>query len=295
MNILSYSPPAFCFLFQQIPTLRIWVDLEWSQILGSISVWQSRLSRIHGCSQGLDSTDTLAHPHQFVLRAHVACQCDTGIGRAKEDFSSIEWPHELFSSSSGVNALGWLFGIKPKRLLSRCFSMFPPICPHISSWLTTVGGTCARSIVIITFTIISICGFVLETDRGLYEMILGCVHASILIPVLIPASKSTSAETLQPLTWFSPVSSWIMNLPDSQLAANRGVQIFGSAWRSCVLVCLVLTVSHSKGLQLVGMGVVSMAVVTMICFDHLWSDLGNPDWPVAMTYYSLPDADIMIY
>ena len=69
--------------------------------------------------------------------------------------------------------------------------MFSPICPHISSWLTTVGGTCARSIVIIAFTIISICGFVLETDRGPYEMILGCVHAH-LIPVLIPASKSTS-------------------------------------------------------------------------------------------------------
>ena len=32
----------------------------------------------------------------------------------------------------------------------------------------------ARSIVIITFTVISICGFVLETDRGLYEMKLGC-------------------------------------------------------------------------------------------------------------------------
>ena len=28
INILSFSPRVFCFLFQQIPTLRIWVDLE---------------------------------------------------------------------------------------------------------------------------------------------------------------------------------------------------------------------------------------------------------------------------
>ena len=81
----------------------------------------------------------------------------------------------------------------PGRLLSKCF---PHMSTHMFPYFILVydvGGTCARSIVIITFTIISICGFVLETDRGLYEMILGCVQvASILTPVLIAASKSTS-------------------------------------------------------------------------------------------------------
>lgn len=34
-----------------------------------------------------------------------------------------------------------------------------------------------RSLVIIAFTVISICGFVLETDRELYEMPLGSIFS----------------------------------------------------------------------------------------------------------------------